>query len=66
LQCLEDPCIFNNATLTVFFYVDDIVILYRQASSDTANQLIQGLKKTYDMEDLGDLRWFLGIRILRD
>jgi hypothetical protein len=65
-QCTEDPCIFNNTALTVFFYVDDIVILYRQSSSNAADRLIQGLKEAYDMEDLGDLRWFLGIRVLRD
>jgi hypothetical protein len=65
-QCAEDPCICNNSWLTVFFFVDDIVLLYRMKDQLAAETLINRLKQRYQMQDLGDLSWFLGIRILRD
>lgn len=64
--CTEDPCVFKNGTVTVFFFVDDIVFLFREKDKQTAEQSITRLKATYEMKDLGDLQWFLGMRILRD
>lgn len=62
----EDDCIYQNEQLTLFVFVDDIVILFKREHQQAAEQLIQGLKQAYDMHDLGELKWFLGIRILRD
>ncbi|KAJ3454408.1 hypothetical protein MRS44_018302 [Fusarium solani] len=65
-QCAEDPCICNNSWVTVFFFVDDIVVLYQKKDKLAADQLINSLKSRYKMQDLGDLQWFLGIRVIRD
>lgn len=65
-QSQEEPCLFTNSWLTVFFFVDDIVLLYRARYQDAADEFIVKLKTQYEMKDLGELKWFLGIRVLRD
>lgn len=42
--CAEDPCVFNNGWLTVFFFVDDIVCLYRKKDQLAADQFIAKLR----------------------
>ncbi|KAK7583642.1 hypothetical protein V3481_012924 [Fusarium oxysporum f. sp. vasinfectum] len=64
--CPEDPCVFNNTWLTAFFFVDDIVFLYRSRHQQAADRLIAQLRAKYKMNDLGSLQWFLGIRVIRD
>ncbi|OAQ57580.1 polyprotein [Pochonia chlamydosporia 170] len=65
-QSQEEPCLFTNSWLTIFFFVDDIVLLYRARHQDAADKFIVKLKTQYEMKDLGELKWFLGIRVLRD
>ncbi|KAJ6437664.1 Cut9 interacting protein Scn1 [Purpureocillium lavendulum] len=65
-QSQEEPCLFTNNWLTVFFFVDDIVLLHRAKHQRAADEFIVKLKAQYEMKDLGELKWFLGIRILRD
>jgi hypothetical protein len=64
--CTEDPCICRNNWITVFFFVDDIVLLYRKKDQLAADQMINSLKSRYQMKGLEHLQWFLGIRLLRD
>ena len=67
LTCVpEEPCLFVNEWLIVFFYVDDIVIMYRDLDHDRADDFRRKLTGKFKMRDLGELRWFLGIRITRD
>jgi hypothetical protein len=66
LKCvLEEPCLFINNWLIVFF-VDDIVYMYRDSDQDRAIEFCEQLTGKFKMRDLGDLRWFLGIRIVRN
>lgn len=62
----EDPCIFINDWAIVFFYVDDIVVMFRNADAEKATELIDALKDRIQIRDLGELKWFLGIRVRRD
>ena len=55
-----------NGGIVVFFYVDDIVFCYRKHEEERTRALIRGLQKTYEMNILGELKWFLGIHVLRD
>lgn len=55
-----------NGGVVVFFYVDDIVFCYRKKDEEKAKGAIQGLEKEYQMSSLGELKWFLGIHVLRD
>jgi hypothetical protein len=52
--------------VVVFFYVDDIVFCYRKGDKEKAYEAIQQLKMEYQMNTLGELKWFLGIHVLRD
>jgi hypothetical protein len=59
-------CLFRNEKLIVFFYVDDIVILCRTADLPDLHRFQDALIDRYEMRVLGELSWFLGIRIIRD
>lgn len=63
---LEEPCIYTNDWLVVFFYVDDIVLLARPKHRSRLQEFIRKLREKYEMHDLGELKWFLGIRVIRD
>ena len=62
----EDVCLYRNSWLVVFFYVDDIVALCRTADLPKFEQFKEALMAKYEMRYMGNLHWFLGIRILRD
>ncbi|KAM4058357.1 reverse transcriptase (RNA-dependent DNA polymerase) [Hirsutella rhossiliensis] len=64
-QCPDEPCIFQNDWLTVFFFVDDIVFLYRKDNEDAADHMVAALKRKYAMTDQGELQWFLDSYIER-
>lgn len=46
--------------------MDDIVALYRTEDLPRLDALESDLKKRYEIRVLGELNWFLGIRVLRD
>jgi hypothetical protein len=60
------PCLFTNERMIVFFYVDDIVVLVHPDHLDDHHQFEKRLEAAYDLRKLGELKWFLGIRVLRD
>jgi hypothetical protein len=62
----EEPCLFVNDWLIVFFYVDDIVYMYREQDEDRADLFRDALTSQFKMRDLGDLQWFLGIHVTYD
>ena len=60
-----EPCLFTNDDgVILFFYVDDIVLLYHPMKRDYAQSLKQNLQEYFEIRDLGDLQWFLGVRVL--
>jgi hypothetical protein len=62
----ESPCLFTNSKLIVFFYVDDIVVLSHPDNQSAYDDFRSGLLDAYQMREMGELKWFLGIRVLRD
>ncbi|KAF7567672.1 hypothetical protein PtrM4_142630 [Pyrenophora tritici-repentis] len=67
LKSVKDvPCLFTNERLIVFFYVDDIVVLVHPGHLDDHQEFERRLEAVYDLRKLGELKWFLGIRVLRD
>lgn len=62
----QEPCVMLNGGVVVFFYVDDIVFCYRKKDEEKTKGLINALKQEYEMNILGELKWFLGIHVLRD
>ncbi|KAM4055440.1 reverse transcriptase (RNA-dependent DNA polymerase) [Hirsutella rhossiliensis] len=49
--CSDEPCIQMNDWCIIFFFVDDISILYRQKNEDNVNHLITRLKRHYELTD---------------
>src|SRR6266480_4650772 len=62
----QEPCVILNGGIIIFFYVNDIVFCYRKHKEERTRALIRELQKIYIINILGELRWFLGIHVLRD
>ncbi|GMF33407.1 unnamed protein product [Phytophthora lilii] len=62
----EDPCVYRHASkdLIVLVYVDNILVGYDKV--EDMQELMSALHTKYDIKDLGELSWFLGMRITRD
>jgi hypothetical protein len=62
-----EPCLFTDDNgIILFFYVDDIVLLYHTTKQKYAQYLKRALQQRFEIRDLGDLQWFLGVRVVRD
>jgi hypothetical protein len=55
-----------NNNLIVFFYVDDIVVLVHPSKLDIHKEFEDKLFNRYELRSIGQLNWFLGIRVVRD
>jgi hypothetical protein len=67
LRSVKDvPCLFINERLIAFFYVVDIIVLVHSDHLDDHRQFEIRLEAVYDLRKLGELKWFLGIQVLRD
>jgi hypothetical protein len=56
----------TSGPIYMLVYVDDIFI-FSSATGDTLVTVIKdALKKLFDVRDLGDASWFLGIELIRD
>jgi len=67
-QCKEDHCIFvdKHQKVIVLFFVDDILLLYHLDNADKAQGIVAGVKQAYELREIGEAKWFLGIRITRN
>ena len=65
-QTHSDPCVYINKKMGIIIamWVDDLVIFGKDTAS--INELKAALKKEYEMKDLGELKYFLGIQVHRD
>lgn len=59
-------CLFTNDFMVLFFFVDDIVVLFDRRNTKYVDEFQTKLFNVYEMRFLGELEWFLGIRITRD
>ena len=59
-------CLFTNDYMLLFFFVDDVVVLYHHQYVKKVDDFQARLFETYEMRYLGELEWFLGIRVVRD
>jgi hypothetical protein len=66
-QVKEESCLFTNDNgIFLLFYVDDILIISRKDCIEQALAIRKALIARYKMKDLGELNWFLGIRVIRN
>lgn len=59
-------CLFTNDHMMLFFFVDDVVVLYHHQHVKEVDDFQAKLFETYEMRYIGELEWFLGIRVVRD
>jgi hypothetical protein len=59
-------CLFLSDHLLLFFYVDDIVVLYCRSAEAKFRAFCAALLARYEMRELGELKWFLNICVKRD
>ncbi len=60
------PFLYTNSKLVVFFYVDDFAVLYHPNNQSVYQEFRTKFLKAFKMRELGELKWFLGIRVVRD
>ena len=59
-------CIFVNEHMIIFFFVDDICIIYDKRNESHVDIFETQLFQAYEMTALGEIDWFLGIRVTRN
>jgi hypothetical protein len=62
----DTNCLFVSNFMILMFYVDDIVIAYREKDQYRVDEFEQKLQAKYEVRELGEAKHFLGIRIVRD
>ena len=65
-QLYSDPCVYINKTteIIIAMWVDDLIIFGKDMAS--INTLKAQLNEEYEMKDIGELKYFLGIQVHRD
>ena len=75
MKCMElglyqipgEPCLFiDNRGIFLFFYVDDIVMAFRPDRKDQVASYVNRFQEMFEIRDLGPVKFFLGIRVIRD
>jgi hypothetical protein len=64
----KEPCFFYfpNRKICILFYVNDILYLYHKNNILNANEIIRAFKTKYEIKNERGVKWFLGIRVIRD
>lgn len=59
-------CIHHNDWLIVFFFIDDIICLYRKEHQEQFNTFEAQISSKYKLRIMGEPEYFLGIKIERN
>jgi hypothetical protein len=62
----QKPCILIKGSVVAFYFVDNIVFCYRKFAQAEAKGAVEDLKTRFEITDLGEIKWFLGLHVLRD
>jgi hypothetical protein len=62
----QELCVVISDRAVVFYYVNNIVFAYRKQDKPLIDKAIKGLKKQFKITNYSELKWFLGIHILKD
>jgi hypothetical protein len=63
-KCFEELCLYFGEHILVFFFMDDIVILYKYKHKAEIEKFRDNISKQFLIRYLGELKWFLGVRII--
>jgi hypothetical protein len=62
----EEPCLYANDNLFLIFFIDDIITLSHPDNASKVDHFKKHLMGSFDVKHLGEPKWFLGIRVIRD
>jgi hypothetical protein len=62
----QKPCIMIKREMVIFYFVDDIVFCYRKSAESEASEAIEALKRRFEITQLGKIKWFLELHIIRN
>jgi hypothetical protein len=65
-QIPHEPCCYIRNDVIIFFYVNDVIIIYRKKSQKAVDQLIEILQKHYNITGGDQAQWVLGMEVLCD
>lgn len=61
------PCVYTDYQgILVFFFVDDLVIVFPADRRSKALSYLKKLTQKYEFRILGELEWFVGVKVTRD
>ncbi len=50
----------------ILFYIDNIQVIYYKSDKALTQKIILGIKDTYKLRDLRDIKWFLRVQVIRN
>lgn len=62
----HEPCCWIRDGVIIFFYVDDIVVAFREEKRAEASNLVAHLRSRFALQGGDEVQWFLGVAVLRD
>ena len=62
----HEPCCFKKDNIYLFFYVDDMTIIYPTDKRVEKDQLAHLLQSKYKISGGEPMKWFLGLEVTRD
>ena len=62
----EESCVYIRDGIIVFFYVDDLALLAAKEKREEFEKIKNDLKEIFEIHDQGELKWFMGVRVLRN
>jgi hypothetical protein len=65
-QLGDEPCAYTDGRLIILFFVDDFILINRKEHRQERDNFKKAIMAKYPMRELGPLKWFLGIRVIRD
>jgi hypothetical protein len=62
----EMNCLFHNEFMILFFFVNDIDLIYHCQYTKQVNKFTKKLLVTYEIHSLDELQWFLEVHVIRN
>ena len=66
LEIPHEPCCMINGKIIIFFFVDDMVFALPRSERGKLAQVVIQLKQRYHLTGGGELKWFLGMEVIRE